>query len=132
MYRRILVGSDTTNESMLAVCRAVEVARSFDCRLDVVVIDTTPARSGGCVDDSVELMTSLVDLCSLFGVTPTEHHAVGDTAEALMAIADQVGAGLIVVSGFELGQQVQRATSSRSTAPDVLVVGTPLLCPAAG
>lgn len=133
MYRRILVGCDTTHESLLAVYRAVEVAKSFACRLDVAIIDTTPRRCGEYVDDSQELMTWMVDLCAICDVTPIEHQAIGDPAVALMAIADQVGADLIVVSGADLGQRVQLVPTSRSTSPDVLVVaGIPAYCRSGG
>jgi nucleotide-binding universal stress UspA family protein len=136
----IVVGYDDTPASQRALERASTLAKALGSKL--VVISVTPlmvsiGRSGGPTDPTdpperhaQELATARAYLESQ-GIQADYQPAVGEPADAIVQLADQVDADLIVVGTRELGL-IKRLTGqsvsesvSHHTHRDVLIVHPP-------
>ncbi|MEA3185097.1 MAG: hypothetical protein QOJ74_1574 [Ilumatobacteraceae bacterium] len=110
MYSRIVVGTNGTDRSLIAVDHAARLAAAFSAELHVVAAaspiggardkhpsalrDATAAFS----DSSARAAAKLGhDASKRHGVRAVEHPRVGEPASVLMAVADAVDADLIVV-----------------------------------
>ncbi len=135
--KTIIVGYDGTEASERALVRAAEIARAFGSNVVVTSVAhlmTATAHGGGSVDptDPPEEHAALLDKATAqladHGVSVEAQLGIGDPAEAIVQLAEQRGADLIVVgtrepSFFErvLGQSVSAAVQ-RHARCDVLIV----------
>ena len=134
--KTIVVGYDETEASKRALERAGEIAKAFGSMLIVTsVAAVMPAGPrGGGVDpvDSPDVhrdeLAHAQEALAAQGVTAEFVPAIGDAAEAIVNLAGERGADLIVVGTREpsaiqrmLGQSVSGAVS-RHAHCDVLIV----------
>lgn len=145
-YRVIVVGTDGSDTSMRAVQRAATLAAEADARLIVASAYTPTARGGGAPDPDqprdenyrtagdapvFDLLRDAAAKARSAGAKNVEERALAGTpADALIALAEEVQADLLVVGdvGFKsmLGRlvgSVPRIVSKNSTT-EVLVVET--------
>jgi nucleotide-binding universal stress UspA family protein len=144
--RSIVVGTDGSATATEAVRRAADLARAEGATLHVVTA-YDPTLSGSVRREMGEMPAELhwmaspgeaadvilrqaASLVVREGIDVEVHSAPGDAAEALVAVADEVGADLIVVgnkgmaglAGF-IRRSVPNRVSHRATC-DVLIVNT--------
>ena len=106
----IVVGTDGSETAKQAVSEAVRLAKALSAPVHVVsAYQPTHARVSGAPegaakvwqplpDDEVErILTEAVAGVRLSGVEVTSHASRKDPADALLAVADEVGASMIVV-----------------------------------
>jgi nucleotide-binding universal stress UspA family protein len=135
--KTILVGYDDTEPSKYALLRAAEIAKAFGSAVHVTSI--APVLVGGPramgpydpTDPPQEHMQQLERAQALLaeqGISATLDTAIGDPAGAILDVADQVNADLIVLGSHErsliehaLGMSVS-GTVSRKAHRDVLIV----------
>ncbi len=111
MYRSIVVGTDGSETATEAVRRAAELARSVDATVHVVsAYDPRALKLEGAGDDpelahqtigpatSVEaLLEQAAGTVHALGVAVERYARRGDPAEAILEVADEQKADLIVV-----------------------------------
>ncbi len=105
MFENIVVGADGTATAQKAVEAAADIARLHGAKLHIVsasTVEQRPSRSatGGYVDPAhpaQSLLESLALIGKERGVDPIMHPASGAPADAVVAVADEVEADLIVV-----------------------------------
>ena len=134
--KTIIVGYDETDAAKRALERSAEIAKAFGSELIVTsVAGMAPAgpRGGGVdpvesPDKHREELARAQEALSALGITAELVPAVGDVAEAIVDLADQRGADLIVVGTREpgmlerlLGHSVSGAVT-RHAHCDVLIV----------
>lgn len=91
MYSRIVVGTDGTDRSLIAVDHAARLAAAFAAELHVVA-------AARLTDASAKIAAKIAhDVSKRHGVRVVEHPKVGEPAPVLIAVADAVDADLIVV-----------------------------------
>jgi nucleotide-binding universal stress UspA family protein len=124
MYSRIVVGTDGTDRSLIAVDHAARLAAAFAAELHVVAaaspsvaIDeppsTMPALLAKLSDRSAKSAAKIGhDASKRHGVRVVEHPKVGEPASVLMAVADAVDADLIVVGNKAMSGQIRKFTGS--------------------
>jgi nucleotide-binding universal stress UspA family protein len=106
MFKSVLVGADSSVTASRAVATAVELVKVLGGDLHVVTayrpdasrVDKLPDEFFDRPTDPADLL--LLDLKRSIekeGVQASYHPAVGDPADAIVRVADQVGADLIVV-----------------------------------
>ena len=91
MYSRIVVGTDGTDRSLIAVDHAARLAAAFAAELHVVaaaLLSDASAKAAAKIGH---------DVSKRHGVRVVEHPRIGEPASVLMAVADAVDADLIVV-----------------------------------
>jgi nucleotide-binding universal stress UspA family protein len=136
----IVVGYDQTPGSQRALERAATLAKALGAKL--VVTSVAPlmvsiGRSGGAIDptDTPDMhakeLASAREYLEAQGIEADYRPAVGEPAEAIVQLADQVEADMIVVGTREpnliqrlTGQSVSESVSHRAHR-DVLIVHTP-------
>jgi nucleotide-binding universal stress UspA family protein len=136
----IVVGYDQTPGSQRALERAATLAKALGSRL--VVTSVAPlmvsiGRSGGPTDptDTPEMHAKELDAARQYleghGVQAEYRSGVGEPAEAIVKLAGEVGAEMIVVGSREpnliqrlTGQSVSEAVSHHAHC-DVLIVHAP-------
>jgi nucleotide-binding universal stress UspA family protein len=109
MYKTVVIGADSSPTASRAMDRAIGVARSMGSELHIVTA-YKKRPSQAAVDRPEELATSvssvaiadslLEDLASrarFAGLTPVTHTRKGDPVDAILDVAREVGADLIVV-----------------------------------
>jgi nucleotide-binding universal stress UspA family protein len=134
--KTIVVGYDDTEPSKRALERAAELARAFDANVIVTSVALVVAhgpRGGG--PDPIESperhrdeLAHAAETLATLGVRGELVPAVGDPSEAIVGLAEERSADLIVVGTREpgllerlLGQSVSGAVS-RQAHCDVLIV----------
>ncbi|HJS93385.1 MAG TPA: universal stress protein [Solirubrobacteraceae bacterium] len=136
----IVVGYDQTPGSQRALERAATLAKALGAKL--VVTSVTPlmvsiGRSGGPIDptDTPEMHAQELDAARSYlegqGITADYRPAVGEPADAIVELAEQVGAEMIVVGTREpnliqrlTGQSVSESVTHHAHC-DVLIVHAP-------
>ncbi len=113
MFKRIVVGTDGSDTASLAVSHAVDLAKATGAALDVV----TAYEQGGTAlstDEKVEIpgdvqyevgprqevnmvLDGAAGTAEQAGVSATTHAREGDPADALLDVAEEVKADLVVV-----------------------------------
>jgi nucleotide-binding universal stress UspA family protein len=135
--KTIVVGYDETEAAKRALERAAELAEAFGSK--VIVTSVAPvqipiARGAGPIDPTdppeahAEELAHARSYLEGRGIQADYQPAVGDPAEAIVELAEQRGADLIVVGTREpnilerlLGQSVSAGVSRRAHC-DVLIV----------
>jgi len=137
MFGTIVVGTDWSDTAELAVARALELARVTGAQLHVVSVDertavplgaATGTRGGPHVQADVVLQQTLERL-GASDVPVTQHTPTGAIADALLAVARQQQADLIVLGsrGMHGARRVLGSVPNKVShhAPcDVLIVNT--------
>jgi nucleotide-binding universal stress UspA family protein len=136
----IVVGYDQTPGSQRALERAATLSKALGAKL--VVTSVAPlmvsiGRSGGPVDptDTPEMHARELEAARSYlegqGITADYRSAVGEPADAIVELADQVGAEMIVVGTREpnliqrlTGQSVSESVTHHAHC-DVLIVHAP-------
>ncbi len=104
MYRTIVAGTDGSETAAVAIRRAAELAKSMGAALHLVTgleprfedplpVGDEPDRGTAAEDVVRKAAESLADV----GVEITTHAKVGEGAAAVVDVAEDVGADLIVV-----------------------------------
>jgi nucleotide-binding universal stress UspA family protein len=142
MYTRIVVGTDGSDRSLIAVNRAAQMAERCGAELHVVSAAAPVVLGGETLPpigleairfsgSSARVATRLgSDLCVDRQLRVTEHTIVGEPASVLMAVADEVGADLIVVGNRGMMGKLRLFTGSvpnrvaHHAEVDVLIVST--------
>ena len=135
--KTIVIGYDDTEAAKRALLRAAEIAKAFGSRIvvtSVAPVMAATARGGGPIDptDPPELHQEELKharvLLAERGIDAQFQAAIGDPAEAIVDLAEQEGADLIVVGTEEpgllerlLGMSVSAGVSRRAHC-DVLIV----------
>jgi nucleotide-binding universal stress UspA family protein len=139
MFEKILVGADGSDTARRAVEAAAEIAVMSKGELHIASADapksfkvTSSGEKFEAVDTETEV-DSLLQVVSFvtkkYGIEPILHPSHGDPAEALVAIADELGADLIVVGNLGM-KGVRRVLGSvansvaHSANCSVLIVDT--------
>lgn len=124
MYSRIVVGTDGTDRSLIAVDHAARLAALCAAELHVVAaaspLDVSQHRPSMMREVIAELSDASAktaarighDASRRHGVRVVEHPHVGEPVSVLMAVADKVDADLIVVGNKSMTGQVRRFTGS--------------------
>ena len=113
MFRSILVGTDGSETAHRAVAQAVELAKSLGARLDIVCAyepvsrsrlrqesDPVPADMQWMVNAREDVDATLreaVEQAEAGGVDAETHARQGDPADAILDVAEERGADLIIV-----------------------------------
>jgi nucleotide-binding universal stress UspA family protein len=142
MYTRIVVGTDGSDRSLLAVNRAAQIAERWEAELHVVSAAAPVSMGGDPVapnafdvmrfsDSNARVATKLGhDLCVARQITVIEHTVIGEPASVLMSVAEDVGADLIVVGNRGMTGKLRLFTGSvpnrvaHHAEVDVLIVNT--------
>lgn len=144
VYRTVLVGTDGSESSLRAVERAGQLASSADSRvvvasayspLQVDLLATDTGEEGADSDAGnaplYQMLRAAGDRAKAAGAINVEERAiVGTPAEALVALAEDVGADLLVVGSLGLSTIAGRLLGSvpadvaRRATIDVLIVHT--------
>ena len=124
MYSRIVVGTDGTDRSLIAVDHAARLAAAFAAELHVVAAaspNAAPSRPTASIPAVMAQMSDASaktaarigrDVCKRHGVKVIEHPRVGEPASVLMAVADLVNADLIVVGNKVMAGRIRKFTGS--------------------
>ena len=124
MYSRIVVGTDGTDRSLIAVDHAARLAASFGAELHVVAAaspNAVPDRPTASIPSVITQLSDASaktaarigrDVCRRHGVSVVEHPRVGEPASVLMAVADLIDADLIVVGNTAMAGQIRKFTGS--------------------
>lgn len=106
MFKTILVGADSSATAFRAVLTAAELAKAIGGQLHVVhayqPFSAKPERLPDeffdrPTDPADVLLDELHEVLRKEGIEASLHPAAGDAADAIVKVADQVGADLIVV-----------------------------------
>lgn len=106
MFKTVVVGADGSPTAAEAVKTAVELVKLFGGKLHIVTaydprsvtIEHLPADVRYSADHPAEaLLRRLSELVSERGLEPVVHAAEGDPADAIVRVAEDVEADLIVV-----------------------------------
>jgi nucleotide-binding universal stress UspA family protein len=131
MFDKIVVGAAQTEAAQLAIAQAITLAETFDAELHLVLAyDAFPDRAHPETRPaSTDAETFLEGLASGYPNTVVRHAVPGDPADAILGVADEVGADLIVVGnkgmkgkGRVLGSVTN--TISHKAGCSVLIVST--------
>jgi nucleotide-binding universal stress UspA family protein len=113
MFSRIVVGTDGSDTASEAVRQATEMARATGARLDIVsAYEPVPgdrlreesqelpgdvAHAVGPREDVNQVLEGACTTAKQSGIEVQTHPREGEPADALIAVAEEVGADLIVV-----------------------------------
>ncbi len=124
MYSRIVVGTDGTDRSLIAVDHAARLAAVFSAELHVVAAASPTEASGVEASQLTDVVAWMSDVSATtaakighdaskrHGVRVVEHPRVGEPASVLIAVADAVDADLIVVGNTTMSGQIRKFTGS--------------------
>ncbi|MGH2859514.1 MAG: universal stress protein [Solirubrobacteraceae bacterium] len=139
----IVVGTDGSETATVAVHEAVRLAKALDGHVHLVTaLDPVPVRISGAPEGAAKVWQPAPDFkrdgvleqaqaaVRIAGVAVTAHAMRGDPVDALLEVADEVGATMIVVGSkgmhgarrLALGN-VPNKVSHRARC-NVLIVGT--------
>jgi nucleotide-binding universal stress UspA family protein len=141
MYTSIVVGIDGSPTAEKALARAIELARTYGATLHVAsAYDPVPARVGGGAPAGEEYQVSpsfkadavlerALDRAGARELTVEQHAPKGSAADALVGLAEETGADLIVIGSVgmkgpkRIFGSVPNSVSHRAPC-DVLIVHT--------
>jgi nucleotide-binding universal stress UspA family protein len=124
MYSRIVVGTDGTDRSLIAVNHAARLAAVVGAELHVVSAATPEEPSGGTRSTMTVAIARLSDraaktaakighdVSKRHGVRVVEHPQVGEAASVLLAVSESIGADLIVVGTKGANRRSHQSTGS--------------------
>jgi nucleotide-binding universal stress UspA family protein len=108
MYRTIVTGSDGSDSSAMAVRSAAELVAAIGGHLHIVTVSDDQKIAGGIgssaghmwtdpEQDSRDALSAAVKIADAAGVSVSTHAPHGDPASAIIRVANEVHADLIVV-----------------------------------
>ncbi len=108
MYRTIVTGSDGSDSSAIAVQSAAELVAAIGGHLHVVTVSDDAKTNGGLgtslgqrwtdpEQDSRDALSAAVRIADAAGASVSTHSPHGDPASAIIRVANEVHADLIVV-----------------------------------
>jgi nucleotide-binding universal stress UspA family protein len=114
MQGPVVVGTDGSDTATKAVLEAIELAKAFDAKLHIVsAFRSVPVTTGdlppefaASVNSRSQVDSILADVSSRAaraGVKNETHAVTGDAADAILSLAEELEAGLIVVGNKGLG-----------------------------
>jgi nucleotide-binding universal stress UspA family protein len=124
MYSRIVVGTDGTDRSLIAVDHAARLAAVFSAELHIVAAASPGDAVAGHPSTMTAVLAELSDVSAKtaakighdagkrHGVRVVEHPMVGEPASVLMAVADAIEADLIVVGNKGMSGRIRKFTGS--------------------
>jgi nucleotide-binding universal stress UspA family protein len=140
LFKAIVVGTDWSDTAEIALAKALGLARSNKARLHVVTANprsTAPASGGVAGASGVRslgpdfqsdvALEQTLERLGAGGVEVRQHTVASEAGEAIVAVADQVGADLIVVGNQGMRRRVLGSipnTVSHRASCDVLIVQT--------
>jgi nucleotide-binding universal stress UspA family protein len=136
MFRTIVVGTDWSSTAEVAMVKALELARANEAQLHVVTAHDPqpkpviggPARAASAPDFQADVVLErLLERLGAAELGVRQHLATEDPAEAMLAVAERVGADLIVVGNQGMRRRVLGSipnTVSHRAQCDVLIVQT--------
>jgi nucleotide-binding universal stress UspA family protein len=140
MFTTVVVGTDWSDTAEVAFVKALDLARGGGGRLHVVTAtpQSPPPASGRTAGASVSetlgpgfqadvVLERTLDRLGANDVDVRQHTTTADPSEAILAVADQVGADLIVVGNKGMHRRVLGSipnTVSHRAKCDVLIVQT--------
>jgi nucleotide-binding universal stress UspA family protein len=140
MFKTIVVGTDWSGTAELAFTKALQLARAEGARLHVVTATvpaptpasgaTAGASAGRTLGPDFQADRALEQTLERIGETGRDvqqHMATSEPADAILAVADQVGADLIVVGNQGMHRRVLGSIPnkvSHRALCDVLIVQT--------
>jgi nucleotide-binding universal stress UspA family protein len=148
MYTTILVGTDGSGPAQQAIIAAAEIARRFEIETIHVVTGYRPISSAEMISLSHELPEEFLSTLSAdapgrtvvdeakhdlesMGLTVHTHSVPHSGADAILDVAEHIGADLIVVGshGYGVGRRLLRGSVSTKVAHhadcSVLIVHVP-------
>jgi nucleotide-binding universal stress UspA family protein len=135
MAESIVVGTDGSETAALAVAEAVRLASALQAEVHVVsAYDPAPALAAGLVvapldDPTAVALAQAADLLRAANVPFTTHEVRGSPEDALVEVANEVGASMIVVGNqgmrgiLRVFGSVPNSVSHRARC-NVLIVST--------
>jgi nucleotide-binding universal stress UspA family protein len=110
----IVVGTDGSASATAAVLEAIALAKAFDCKVHIISVYRPVPVGGGdlppefaaSVNSRSEVDGILEDVSSRArqqGVTSEVHAVTGDAANAIISLAEELKADLIVIGNKGLG-----------------------------
>jgi nucleotide-binding universal stress UspA family protein len=140
MFRTVVVGTDWSGTAEVAFVKALELARAGGGRLHVVTASpqSPPPASGRSAGASGShslgpdfqadvVLERTLDRLGANDVDVRQHTVTGEPGDAIVAVAEQVGADLIVVGNQGMHRRVLGSipnTVSHRAPCDVLIVQT--------
>jgi nucleotide-binding universal stress UspA family protein len=136
MFERIVVGTDWSDTAEVAVVKALDVARAGGARLHVVTAhDPAPtpvvggsASPAGAPDFQTDVaLDRMLERLGARDLDVRQHTVASEAADAILGVADEVGADLIVVGNQGMRRRVLGSipnTVSHRARCDVLIVQT--------
>jgi nucleotide-binding universal stress UspA family protein len=138
MFETIVVGTDWSETAEIALVKALELARLDDARLHVVTAHqpgpapvsrgaTRGAGAGGPDFQADVVLDRTLDRLGAEGVAVEQHTAAAEPADAILAVAEQVRADLIIVGNKGMHRRVLGSIPnkvSHHARCDVLIVQT--------
>lgn len=124
MYSKIVVGTDGSDRSLIAVDHAARLASAFSAELHVVAAASPESTSPGTPSTMPLVLAKLSDVSAKTAarighdaskrhrVRVIEHPRIGEPASVLMAVADAVDADLIVVGNKAMAGHARGFTGS--------------------
>ncbi len=97
LYMTIVVGTDGSERADAAVERAIALAKKTGGQLHVVQAVRSGERTGGAQVEADGEGGGVVAAAQREGVVAEMHHPVGDPADGIVKVAEDVGADLIVL-----------------------------------
>jgi|Tabmets5t2r1_1033131.scaffolds.fasta_scaffold00206_8 nucleotide-binding universal stress UspA family protein len=140
MFTTVVVGTNWSETAEIALAKALEITRASDGRLHVVTgnppspppasgraAGASGGRSFGPDFQADVVLERTLDRLGANDVDVKQHTLSAEPADAILAIAEQVGADLIVVGNQGMHRRVLGSipnTVSHRAACDVLIVQT--------
>jgi nucleotide-binding universal stress UspA family protein len=140
MFRTIVVGTDWSDTAEVALTKALELARDGSGRLHVVTASppSRPPAAGGSAGASGSrslgpgfqadvVLEQTLERLGATDVNVRQHTVTAEPGDAILAVAEQVGADLIVVGNKGMHRRVLGSipnTVSHRASCDVLIVQT--------
>jgi nucleotide-binding universal stress UspA family protein len=140
MFATIVVGTNWTETAEIALVKALELARSDGATLHVVTANpaSPPPASGPSAGASAAasigpdfqadvVLEQTLERLGAGDVDVRQHTSTAEPADAILAVAEQVGADLIVVGNKGMQRRVLGSTPntvSHRASCDVLIVQT--------
>ena len=123
MYSRIVVGTDGTDRSLIAVDHAARLAAAFAAELHVVAAASPIGARATTLSDSSARTAAKIghDAGKRHGVRVIEHPRVGEPASVLMSVAEAIDADLIVVGSSRVTGHRRALAGSTGSVPSRLV-----------
>ena len=140
MFTTIVVGTNWSDTAEVALVKALELARANNARLHVVTASppsprpASGATAGASASRSIGpdfqadvVLERTLERLGARDVDVQQHTATAEPGDAILAVADQVGADLVVVGNKGMHRRVLGSipnTVSHRASCDVLIVQT--------